>query len=140
VQLRTSAFTCPEDRDQPVDCWLVSNYSVEIKFAHKRELQRFRTRVRFDPLPVSPGTQIRSGQGSEVRRPRQKDRKKLLAKATAIWQVERLRLSETSKDNDTYCTFGLGLLDEVVVFRTLRWQKSFRKRVTDYSKGGQSGA
>ena len=52
----------------------------------------------------------------------------MLAKATAIWQVERLRLSETSKDNDTYCTFELGLLERVVVFRALRVAKSFPEK------------
>ena len=140
MQLRTSAFTCPEDRDQSVDCWLVSNYSVEIRFAHKRGFERFRTRVRFDSPPVSPGTQIRPGQRilTAANDLVKKASKKILAKTTAIWQVDRLRLSETSKDNGTYCTFELGRLERVVVFRTLRVAKSFRKRIIDYSKGRRS--
>jgi hypothetical protein len=47
----------------------------------------------------------------------------MLAKTTAIWHVPRLRLSETSKDIDTYCTFELGLLERLVVFRALEGGK-----------------
>ena len=82
----------------------------------------------------------RAADSDAGQRPRQKDRKKILAKTTAIWHVDRLRLSETSKDNGTYWTFELGLLEGVVVFRTLRVAKSFRKWIIDYSKGRRSRA
>jgi hypothetical protein len=42
-----------------------------------------------------------------------KNLQKALAKATAIWQVGGLRVSETSEDNGTYWTSELGRLDEV---------------------------